>query len=501
MSRTDIGLFGTDDWRVNQGLTLSFGLRYENQTNIGDNLNFVPRFSFAWSPGAGGAKAPKTVIRGGVGIFYDRFSESLTLQALRFNGLSQLNLVVNANDPDPVRRAAAIALLQQPIFTLNGVTNAPTADEILAVLPQSNTIRSIADDIRSPRTIQAALAVERQLPMKTVMGITFTSSRTNNVLRSRNINAPVCVLQTNCLNAPRPDPTGGNIYQYESTGRIDQNRLNVNIRNNYSQKFTLFANYSLGFSRGDTDGAGSFPAYSYDLSDEFGRTSSDIRHNFVIGGNFTMPWNVSVSPFIIANSGRPFNITRGLDLNGDALFLERPTFGQLAARCAELGVTSSYCSVADRNPDEIIPRNFGQSPSAFTVNVRVGKNFGFGKSPQMAASGGSDNAAGGGRRGGGGGRGGAGRGGAGGGGFGGGGRAGGGGGFGGGEVRKPYNLNLSINFNNLLNNVNFGTPVGNLSSTRFGQSTSTGGGFGGFGGGGGNGTANRRIDLQVRFSW
>ena len=74
-----------------------------------------------------------------------------------------------------------------------------------------------------------------------------------------------------------------------------------------------------------------------------------------------------------------------------------------------------------------------------------------------------------------------------------------GGGFGGGE-RKPYNLNLGISFNNLFNTVNLGTPVGSLNSGRFGQSTSTSGGFGGFGGFGG-GAANRRIELQVRFSW
>ena len=77
-----------------------------------------------------------------------------------------------------------------------------------------------------------------------------------------------------------------------------------------------------------------------------------------------------------------------------------------------------------------------------------------------------------------------------------------GGGLGGGEVRKPYNLNVGINFNNLFNNVNFASPVGNLASNRFGQSTATFAGFGGFGGfGGGGGTANRRIELQMRFSW
>jgi hypothetical protein len=76
-------------------------------------------------------------------------------------------------------------------------------------------------------------------------------------------------------------------------------------------------------------------------------------------------------------------------------------------------------------------------------------------------------------------------------------------GGGGGNERKPYNLNVGLNFNNLFNNVNFGTPVGNLTSSRFGQSTSIAGGFGGFGGGGGGGggSANRRIELQMRFSW
>ncbi len=161
--------------------------------------------------------------------------------------------------------------------------------------------------------------------------------------------------------------------------------------------------------------------------------------------------------------------------------------------------------LVNEDPNSIIPRNYGQSPSSFTVNLRMGKNFGFGKSPQASAT--RDGA--GGNRGAGGGGGGPMGGGGGGpmGGGGGGGRMGMGGfGGGGGDARKPYNLNLGINFNNLFNTVNLGTPIGNLSSSRFGQSTSTGGGFGGFGfggggGGGGSSSANRRIELQARFSW
>jgi hypothetical protein len=157
-----------------------------------------------------------------------------------------------------------------------------------------------------------------------------------------------------------------------------------------------------------------------------------------------------------------------------------------------LGISASYCDIAGQDPNAIIPRNYGQSPKYFSVNLRLSKNFGFGGSGERVAqtegqptTGGIPVGRGGrGGRGGGGGR-----------------RMGSGrGGFGGGGERKPYNLNIGLSFNNLFNNVNFGSPIGNLASDRFGQSTSSSGGFGGFGGGGG-GSANRRVELQMRFSW
>jgi hypothetical protein len=505
VSRFDAGLFVTDDWRVSPALVLSFGLRYENQTNISSNFNFAPRIGFAWSPGAGGARSPKTVFRGGAGIFYERFSENLTLQAERFDG-TQLNLLVSANDPDPVRRARAIELLAQPVFAADGsVTNVPTAEQILGVLPpeQSSTLRQVAPDLQAPYTIQAALGVERQLPAKTTLAAFFITSRTLHQLRSRNINAPVCALQEVCFSAARPDPTLGNINVYESTGTMRQNQFIINFRTNINPRYSLFGNYRLGFAKGDSDGAGTFPGYSYDFTGEYGRSSFDIRHSFTIGGNITLPWNISLNPFIVATSGRPFNITEGVDVNGDGLFTERPTFGELSARCSELGLTTSYCNIGSNDPDAILPRNWGDGPAFFSFNMRLSRNFGFGgakTAPVADGSGPSGPPSGGGLAGAvgrGGGRGGRGGGG------GGGGR--GGAGFGGAnDLRKPYNLNVGIFVTNLFNNVNYGVPQGSIISNRFGQSTSTSaGGFGGFGGGGGGTTtsANRRIELQLRFSW
>src|SRR5690606_17890765 len=137
------------------------------------------------------------------------------------------------------------------------------------------------------------------------------------------------------------------------------------------------------------------------------------------------------------------------------------------------------------DPNAIVPRNFADGPKFFSVNLGVSKNFGFGKRAEPS---GRQGVPGGGGWGGVGGR---------------GGRGPGGGGFGGfgGGGRSPYNLSISVNFNNLLNTVNYAAPVSNLASTRFGEYTRTQGGFGGFGGFGGGSSTNRSVSLQARFSW
>jgi len=78
-----------------------------------------------------------------------------------------------------------------------------------------------------------------------------------------------------------------------------------------------------------------------------------------------------------------------------------------------------------------------------------------------------------------------------------------GGGFGGGaSSEKKYNLTVSLFVQNILNNVNFAAPIGNLSSPLFGQPQSVAGSFGGFGGGGGSANAgNRRIYVNLRLNF
>src|SRR6185312_6930238 len=90
VNQVDAGLFVQDDWRVAPNFTLSTGLRWEGQTNLRDRLDFAPRIGFAWSPQLSKSSGrPKTVIRGGFGLFYVRFDDSDLLLANQNNGVNQ----------------------------------------------------------------------------------------------------------------------------------------------------------------------------------------------------------------------------------------------------------------------------------------------------------------------------------------------------------------------------------------------------------------------------
>lgn len=504
VSQIDYSPYITDDWKVRQDLTLSFGLRYENQSNIKSNLNFAPRFGFAWSPGAGGARAPKTVFRGGAGVFFDRFNENQTLRARRQDGLTQLSYIVT-NNP---------AILGQATFNADGtVSSVPTAAQLAAVTPLASIPYRIADDLTAPYSLQGAISVERQLTPTTVASATYIASKSLHTLRVRNVNAPVCPTLAACpagltsaqIQALRPDPTEGNIYRVESSGNARTQMLWLNLRTRLGSKISFNANYTLGSGSGDTDSLSSprfvvntigFPAYSYDLSGENGPSAFLPRHQVGFFGSFQLPWGVRVNPFITASSGRRYNITTGVDTNYDSLFFERPTFAQLATRCTELKLTNSFCNMNGvSDPNAYIPRNYGKGPSFFSTNVNISKTFGFGGAEPGSADSDRGNRRGGGNRGGGNRRG--------------GGvpnvvAAGGGHGVGmtggmAGTTTRPYQLTVGVNIQNLFNTVNFNAPVSSLSSPSFGQIRSGGGsGFGFFGGGG---SANRRIDLSLRFSF
>ena len=505
VSQWDFGGFFQDDWKVRPNLTVSLGLRYENQENINSNLNFAPRLGFAWSPGG---QQSKTVFRGGYGVFYERVGENLTLNTIRLNGENQQQFTVQNPDFFPL---------------------IPTGEQ-LVTFAVPGTVYQLSDNLQAPYTLQAVFSVERQLPRNFTVAASYINVRTLHVLRTRPLNAPLPgtfipgvpasgIRPLNCADFISPDinpSTRCNVFTYESSGRYNQNQFIVNLSSRLPRNFGTFnASYVLMKANSDADGVGSFPANPYDFSTEYGRASGDVRHRVWIQGNFRAPWGITLNPFIIVQSGRPFNITLGRDLNGDTLNTERPTLAPAGADCTDINIRCTpfgNFKLTLAPGDVMIPRNFGQGPGSTTFNVRVSKTWSFGSEGSGSRANNQQNRQDGQRNEGqraimggmGGGRGPGGPGGPGGGGQGGGGGRGGfggpGGGFGGGGGGQGrYNLTFSVNFQNILNKTNLSNPVGNLGSQLFGQSTSTTGGFGGFGGG--NPAYNRRIDASLRFSF
>lgn len=450
VTQYDGAIFVQDDWRFRPNLTFSLGLRYELQNNVRDWSNIAPRIGVAWAPGGSGGRQGKTVIRGGFGIFYDRIDSDLTLDTNRFNGVNQQQLIIeNPNFYDVI----------PPFSELSG-------------RPGSQTVYLFDPNMRVPYMMQGAVTVERQLPWNSTVSATYTNTRALHLLRTVNVGGP--------------NDATGNLYQFESTGVMNQNQFMVNFNSRMSRNFTIFSFYVLNKAKSDTDGVTTFPANPLDFSTEYGRAFNDIRHRFMFGGNIAAPLGLRLNPFIIATSGRPFNITTGRDLNQDTLFTDRPAFavpGQLGAIETPYG----WFNPVPLPGDVIIPRNYGDGPGMFTINLRASKTFGFGgfrgNSGPSTGSGGGDRP----RRGGGGP----------------------GGGFGGamggmrgmmsagGGSEQRFNLTLSVQARNLLNTTNPGLPVGNLSSALFGQSTQTSGGFGP----GGSDANNRRLEFQLRFTF
>jgi hypothetical protein len=479
----DLGAFVQDDWRVMNNLTINAGLRYETQNDIQDHLDFAPRLGFAWAPGAKGTSGSKTVIRGGYGIFFDRFATTNLLQIERFNGINQTNYLITQGNP-----GAAAALAYYPALP-------PTS--LLQV--QNQAIYTMDRNLRAPYMGQLAIGVDRQLPGRTQLSVNYVNTRGVHVLRQRDINAPLPGTFTGQDTGIRPfagtDVPGanGDIYQYETSGIFKQTQLTINANSRINSHFQLQGYYVYGQAHTNANG---FPMNQYNANLDWGRANFDIRHRGFIGGSIGLPLRLNLNPFITMSSGAPFNITTGQDFNGDGIINARPSFAPCTTGLANVRATPFGCFNLNPGPGAaFIPINYGNGPAQFSVNLRISRTWGWGE-----RSGG--NAGGGGPRGGGPPGGGFGPPG---GGFGGGGPRGGGGrgfgGFGGGGTGKRYNLTLSLMARNALNNVNLAPPSGILISPFFGQSTALATG-GGAGFGGNNGAAgNRKVEIQLRFQF
>ena len=375
-------------------------------------------------------------------MFYDRFPLSNTLTAERYNGIVQQQYVVDNPDFFP---------------------NIPSAAS-LAAFRSSQVTQEVSASLRAPYIMQSAVTLERQLPAHTTLAVTYTNSHGLHIFRSEVID--------------RLSP----IYLMESSGVYNQNQLIANVNAKLNAGLSLFGFYVLNRAMSNTDGIGTFPANPNSSAGEYGPASTDMRHRFTVGGSLSLKWNVRVSPFLVAQTGAPFDITAGSDLYGTTLF-NGPARHRHEPNLP--GLIATPYGLLDPNPspgEQLLPRNYGRGPKQVSMNLRVAKSIGFG--PETGDSGGYQ------RQGSGGGNAQ-------------GPQAGGAGGLrsvlGSPSTTHRYNVTIGMSIRNLLNHNNPGPIIGNITSPLFGRANQIAGSANGEGF---YETANnRRLEMQIRFTF
>jgi hypothetical protein len=441
VTQLDLGLYFNDDWKVNQKFTVNYGLRYEMQTNIADHNDWAPRMGFAWGIDGKGGTPAKTVLRAGAGIFYYRVGDFTTLNAIRFNGITQQSFLLS--NPDFFPALPSINVLQA------------------AVLPQ--TIQLVAPNEQAAHGYFTNVGVDRQITKSLKLSVNYYGFRGVHFTRGRDINAKL----PNGL-FPFGDSTVR--IMSESSASLTQPGININPTLNY-KKVSLFGNFGINFSRGDLEGPAANP---YNLRAEWGPAFGDNRFWMNFGPTFPLPLKVMINSNIIYRSAQAYNITTGLpDPSGDGSAVQRPALLSLPASVctspSQRFVSGFGCF--DSSPAPGIPtisRNYGRGPSNFNMLLRLSRTWGFinketsgpaaaiapggpGMPPPPPASA---------------------------------------------APKKKYNVTLSVSAINPLNHPNFGNPNGNLSSPFFGQPQYLQGTFGP-----GNGTYNRKITMQMQLAF
>lgn len=325
VAQWDVAAFAQDDWRPAAGLTLSYGMRAEWQTNLATRVDLAPRVGLVWMAD----EKQQSVVRVGAGVFYTRVEPSLTLESVRLDGTHQ-------NE---------IAIPRPGFFEV-------LPDSFEDVPATIASVRTKADDMRAARTFAGAFSYERQLPGNLFGSVEYRWRAADHLPRSRRLDGLT---------------PSASLFQFESTGRARRHEVVAGLRA-FVRGQPIYVSYTLGYHRDDTDGAFALPAVSRDPAGEFGWSGSDQRHRLSVAGSVTVPFGIALSGSITAGSGRPFNVTTGRDNNGDTIFMDRPSM----ATPDDAGAIATPLGWLNANPapgSSTIPRNFGRGSGEISASL------------------------------------------------------------------------------------------------------------------------------------
>jgi len=368
--------YGTDAWKIGRNFTFNFGLAYRYDTNLWnhdqghpalvaplfgkgtaaspvDKNNIAPRVGFAWDLGGNG----HTVIRGGVGMYYDTAIDNLRLferadlgppgAELFLTGNAITSALLpggNAQFGSTPGSASGFITLKNLLAIIGNVRKDVESRAFNCSLPTSiDCFHAVSGPLFStefqiPYSLQYAIGVQRQLPGKMVLQADFNYRKgVHEVLvYDANFNDsvdkngnPTPTVRSIDFSVPYADSSAFSVYK-ALLARLDRR---------FDHGFQMTASYTLSRLKnfgGDALGLGSILSNRHDFSAEFGPGGIDRTHRLVVSGVWEMPffkdsssafkkhalggWTFSLISTSL--SGLPFSaiLPDGVDLTGTGSF-------------------------------------------------------------------------------------------------------------------------------------------------------------------------------------
>jgi Carboxypeptidase regulatory-like domain/TonB dependent receptor len=298
-----LGVYAQDSWRIRPRLTINYGLRYDTTFGLfigsGRDQNWnpalltirangialpssiphdyrgavAPRLGIAYSPGQAG----RTVIRAGVGMYYNDLAQNGWVDAFRA-----------VNTP-------AAGLLQ-------------AGDQGAIIDPNYHT----------PYALQASVAVEHQFSNDWTGSIQYEHQQGVHQYRRYEYVGGVTLFNADGSAAP-------DVSVFRTDNRSQYDGLSFLVRHRFSRRFDLTAHYTL--AKASTWGAVVGELFDYvngvtDVRNPFGPgdhgpSGEDVCHRFVVAGTLQLPGRIELSTLSQFESARPFTLAMPVDVNND----------------------------------------------------------------------------------------------------------------------------------------------------------------------------------------
>ena len=393
---TQIAAYVSDTYHVRPRVTLNLGMRWDFDTNLRDNgiigtmlddpqfkgiENFVsrdrgnqydalqPRAGVTWDVRGDGT----LVARGGYGVYITRNRQWFSVSSQHANFGTSLLMTDR---------------------TKLGQCYPSVACATAGAGSGLRTVQLIGDDFAFPYQRTATAGVGWQVTGSTSFDVDAVHSYMPNAWGGGDANLPVSgpISASN----PRPVSTLGRVNMvgvantkswYDAVEM--QFRQRVRGANSLQVSYTLARALMDGVTRETT--LRSFQRASMDAfvrtgrSFEYGYNPTDTRHNLAVSASFELPFAVQVSGIARLISGEPVTVTTGLDLDGDAITVDRPaglppTVGRGDIK-KQLDIINAYRASLNLAPFALDAIRV--KPPARNIDLRLTKRVGLGGGRRM----------------------------------------------------------------------------------------------------------------------